>query len=212
MVSEVSELPRYQRFVDGLVLPAPVADEPALDFCNTRAGWGAPQPREYLASYEHLVLWAREAGLIAAPVAGRLRRSAKREPEQAGRVLERTLALRDALYAACTDSSPAAWDAVAAEAREASAVAVLIQNAPPGRRWMIPESAGLDLPALELARTAGALLASTDLESVGRCPGEGCGWLFPDTRGRRRWCTMAVCGNRAKARRHAARARDDARA
>jgi predicted RNA-binding Zn ribbon-like protein len=77
---------------------------------------------------------------------------------------------------------------------------------------LIPESAGLDLPALELARAAGALLASTDLEAVGRCPGEGCGWLFLDTRGRRRWCTMAVCGNRAKARRHAARARDESRA
>jgi predicted RNA-binding Zn ribbon-like protein len=207
----VSELPRYQRLVDGLVLPAAVADEPALDFCNTRAGWGAPKPREYLTSYDHLVVWACEAALIAAPVAERLRRGAKREPAQADRVLERTLALRDSLYATCTDSSLAAWDAAAAEARTASAAAVLIQDAPPGRRWVIPESAGLDLPALELARAAGALLASTDLEAVGRCPGEGCGWLFLDTRGRRRWCTMAVCGNRAKARRHAARARDEAR-
>lgn len=208
----VSELPRYQRLVDGLVLPAPVADEPALDFCNTRAGWGAPKPREYLTSYDHLVVWAREAELFAATVAERLLRGAKREPAQAGRVLERTLALRDSLYATCTDSSLAAWDAVAAEARSASAAAVLAQDAPPGRRWLIPESAGLDLPALELARAAGALLASTDLEAVGRCPGEGCGWLFLDTRGRRRWCTMAVCGNRAKARRHAARARDESRA
>jgi predicted RNA-binding Zn ribbon-like protein len=208
----VSELPRYQRLVDGLVLPAPVADEPALDFCNTRAGWGAPKPREYLTSYDHLVVWAREAELFAATVAERLLRGAKREPAQAGRVLERTLALRDSLYATCTDSSLAAWDAVAAEARSASAAAVLVQDAPPGRRWLIPESAGLDLPALELARAAGALLASTDLEAVGRCPGEGCGWLFLDTRGRRRWCTMAVCGNRAKARRHAARARDESRA
>jgi predicted RNA-binding Zn ribbon-like protein len=208
----VSELPRYQRLVDGLVLPAAVADEPALDFCNTRAGWGAPKPREYLTSYDHLVVWACEAALIAAPVAERLRRGAKREPAQADRVLERTLALRDSLYATCTDSSLAAWDAAAAEARTASAAAVLIQDAPPGRRWVIPESAGLDLPALELARAAGALLASTDLEAVGRCPGEGCGWLFLDTRGRRRWCTMAVCGNRAKARRHAARARDESRA
>ena len=208
----VSELPRYQRLVDGLVLPAAIADEPALDFCNTRAGWGAPAPREYLTSYDHVVVWAREAELIAAPIAGRLRVSAKREPRQAGRVLARTLTLRDALYAACTDFSPAAWDAVAAEARTASAAAVLIQDAPPGQRWMIPDSAGLELPALELARAAGALLASTDLETVGRCPGEGCGWLFLDTRGRRRWCTMAVCGNRAKARRHAARARDEASA
>jgi predicted RNA-binding Zn ribbon-like protein len=211
MVSKANLLPRYQRLVDGLVLPAPVADEPALDFCNTRAGWGKPEPREYLTSYDHLAVWAREAGLVAAPVAARLLRDAKREPGEASRVLQRVLALRKGLYTVCTDPSAAAWDTVAAEARNASAAAVLVQDEPPGRRWVIPESAGLDLPALELARAAGALLASTELETVGRCPGEGCGWLFLDTRGRRRWCTMAVCGNRAKARRHAARARHEVR-
>jgi predicted RNA-binding Zn ribbon-like protein len=210
VVSEAGELPRYQRLVDGLLLPAPVAEEAALDFCNTRAGWGTPEPREYLTSYDHLVLWARQAGLIAAPAAARLRRSATREPAKAARVVERVLALRDGLYAVCTDSSPAAWDTVAAEAHAASAAAVLVKDEPPGRRWVIPESAGLDLPALEVGRVAGDLLASTDLASVGRCPGDGCGWLFLDTRGRRRWCTMAVCGNRAKARRHAARARNEA--
>jgi predicted RNA-binding Zn ribbon-like protein len=212
MVSEAGELPRYQRLVDGLLLPASVADEPALDFCNTRAGWGAPEPREYLTSYDHLVVWAREAGLMDDPAAARLRGSARREPGKAARVLQRVLALRDGLYAICTDFSHAAWDTVAAEAQAASAAAVLVKDEPPGRRWVIPDSNGLDLPALELARAAGDLLASTDLAVVGRCPGDGCGWLFLDTRGRRRWCTMAVCGNRAKARRHAARARDEGRA
>jgi predicted RNA-binding Zn ribbon-like protein len=210
VVSKSGELPRYQRLVDGLLLPAPVADEPALDFCNTRAGWGAPEPREYLTSYDHVVIWAREAGLIAPSAAARLRKGAKREPGDAERVLERVLALRDSLYAVCTDSSPAAWDTVAAEAHRASAAAVLVNDEPPGRRWVIPESSGLDLPALELGRAAGALLASTDLVTIGRCPGDDCGWLFLDARHRRRWCTMAVCGNRAKARRHAARARQEA--
>jgi predicted RNA-binding Zn ribbon-like protein len=211
VVSEAGELPRYQRLVDGLLLPAPVADEPALDFCNTRAGWGAPEPREYLTSYEHLVVWTREAGLIASAAAARLRGGAKQEPLKAERVLERVLALRDGLYAVCTDSSPAAWDTVAADAHRASAAAALVKDEPPGRRWVIPESTGLDLPALELGRAAGALLASTDLVTIGRCPGDGCGWLFLDAHHRRRWCTMAVCGNRAKARRHAARARTEAR-
>src|SRR6266542_771828 len=192
-------LPRYQRRAGGLVLPACVADDPALDFCNTRAGWGTAEPLEYLTSYDHLAVWAREAGLIGAPIAARLRRDARREPAEARRVLERVLALRTALYTTCTDPvHTAAWD---------EAAAVLVRDAPPGRRWVIPERTGLHLPALELARAAGALLASTDLGSVGRCPGEGCGWLFLDPRGRRRWCTMAVCGNRAKARRHAVRAR-----
>src|ERR671910_158915 len=89
----VSPLPRYQRSVDGLVLPASISDEAALDFCNTRAGWNSAEPREYLTSYDHLVVWAREAGLIEAPVAARLRRGAATGEE----VLERALALRGAL-------------------------------------------------------------------------------------------------------------------
>ena len=193
------ESPKYQRLVDGLVLPLDIAGHPALDFCNTRAGWAAPEPREYLTSYDHLVLWAREAGLVEPSTAKRLRGLPRREP-----VLERALRLRDAVYRACLDSSDeAAWSAVAEEAQHAAAVATLVR----GRGWVIPERAGVDLPTLEIARAAGNLLAEGDLAAVGRCPGHDCGWLFLDPRGRRRWCVMAVCGNRAKARRHAAKVR-----
>ncbi|HEV3478916.1 MAG TPA: ABATE domain-containing protein [Gaiellaceae bacterium] len=196
--------PRYQRVADGLVLPATLAGDPALDFCNTRAGWNEDDPREYLTSYHHVAVWTREAGLVDAATAARLRRQAKREPADASRALSRALRLRDALYAACTDAADAeACDAVAAEARRATAAAVLVR----GSGWSVRESAGLDLPTLELARAAGALLTSPEVDTVGRCPGHHCGWLFLDPRGRRRWCTMAVCGNRAKARRHALRTR-----
>lgn len=39
-------------------------------------------------------------------------------------------------------------------------------------------------------------------ERLGACP--ACGWMFYDvTRGgRRRWCSMATCGNRSKVRQH----------
>jgi predicted RNA-binding Zn ribbon-like protein len=206
--STAAGIPRYQRLVDGLRLPAEVAGEPVLDFCNTRAGWGTAEPREYLTSFSHLTVWAREGGLVDAAVARRLQRRAAKTPAEAGGVLERALALRSAVYAACTDpAARGAWDAVADEARMAAGVAVLAPEAPPGERWLIPEHAGLALPVLELARSAGAFLASTDLGTVGRCPGHDCGWLFVDPRGRRRWCVMAVCGNREKARRHAQKAR-----
>ncbi len=47
-----------------------------------------------------------------------------------------------------------------------------------------------------------ALLADPDrLSRVRRCPGRGCGWLFLDTSGRRRWCSMTTCGSRDKMRR-----------
>lgn len=39
------------------------------------------------------------------------------------------------------------------------------------------------------------------LKRVSRCPGRGCGWLFLNTSGRRRWCSMSTCGSRDKMRR-----------
>jgi predicted RNA-binding Zn ribbon-like protein len=39
------------------------------------------------------------------------------------------------------------------------------------------------------------------MERVSRCPGRGCGWLFLNTSGRRRWCSMSTCGSRDKMRR-----------
>jgi predicted RNA-binding Zn ribbon-like protein len=188
----VSELPPYQRLVDGLLLPASVANHPALDFCNTRAGWGEPEAYEYLESYEHVAVLAREAGLVEAA------------PHGDGDLLRRALDLREAIYRACTDpSDEEAVELVAAEARAAAAHTVLVR----GEGSRVSEEAGDARPLLELARSAAELIASGSVDDVGRCPGHGCGWLFLDPRGRRRWCVMEVCGNRAKARRFAARAR-----
>ncbi|MBO0870833.1 MAG: CGNR zinc finger domain-containing protein, partial [Micromonosporaceae bacterium] len=63
----------------------------------------------------------------------------------------------------------------------------------------------LTLPLLAVAWSAAQLLTTLPPSAVMACPGPGCGWLFHDPRGRRRWCRMQWCGNRAKARRHAAR-------
>jgi len=53
-----------------------------------------------------------------------------------------------------------------------------------------------------VAADAIALLQDPNrLERVSRCPGRGCGWLFLNTSGRRRWCSMSTCGSRDKMRR-----------
>lgn len=53
-----------------------------------------------------------------------------------------------------------------------------------------------------IATDAVALLGDPDLlRRVKRCPGRGCGWLFLDRSGRRRWCSMQTCGSRSKMRR-----------
>jgi len=209
VVSERREQPpRYRRIVDGLVLPVAIAEQPALDFCNTLAGWNDDAPHEYLATYAHLAVWARESGLVEADSTAHVLELAEADPRAARRALDRARALRDALYVSCTaPTASTAWQSVATEARAAASQAVLTPGEPPGRRWSVAAAAGLDRPVLELAREAGELLAATELRHVRACPGSACGWLFLDRSGRRRWCTMEVCGNRAKARRHAERVR-----
>jgi predicted RNA-binding Zn ribbon-like protein len=50
-----------------------------------------------------------------------------------------------------------------------------------------------------------------ELAMVQECPGEDCGYLFRDTsHGRRRWCSMRSCGNRAKVQRFRDRQRESA--
>jgi len=74
------------------------------------------------------------------------------------------------------------------------------------RRWRGPDA--LLIPVGEaLAR----LVCTEDFSNIKACEGAVCTLLFADhTRGRqRRWCSMAICGNRAKqaAHRHRLRAR-----
>ncbi|WP_233851505.1 CGNR zinc finger domain-containing protein [Paraburkholderia sp. HD33-4] len=73
------------------------------------------------------------------------------------------------------------------------------------RRWKSPES--LLMPIAEaLAR----LVCDEDFTQVKACEGPRCTLLFADhTRGHaRRWCSMAVCGNRAKVAAHRQRRKD----
>ena len=65
--------------------------------------------------------------------------------------------------------------------------------------------AGLVEPLIEL-------VAAGETDRLRICANEGCRWAFNDTSptGRRRWCSMASCGNRAKAARHRARRRGPA--
>lgn len=63
------------------------------------------------------------------------------------------------------------------------------------RRWQSPES--LLLP---IATALAELVCAEDFSDVKACEGSACTLLFADhTRRRtRRWCSMALCGNRAK--------------
>jgi predicted RNA-binding Zn ribbon-like protein len=67
-----------------------------------------------------------------------------------------------------------------------------------------PAAAPLDEPLEQVARGIVEVLTGEQSHHVSRCQNFECSWLFLDrspARGRR-WCSMADCGNRAKARRH----------
>jgi predicted RNA-binding Zn ribbon-like protein len=200
------------RLVEGVPLPDAVGGHPALDFCNTRAGWGAPNPKEYLRTPGVLALWARTNGLIGSNGAGPREEPEEGAGERAASALARALALREALYrCALGGAEPADWELVSREAALARRNALLVPGepgAPATWRLRLPATVPAAAPAAALAAVAIAaedLLTSSLAAFVAACPGEGCGWLFADRRRRRRWCSMAACGNRAKARRYAER-------
>jgi predicted RNA-binding Zn ribbon-like protein len=70
-----------------------------------------------------------------------------------------------------------------------------------GLKWINERSYGApDMLLLPIAQAMAELVCVEEFSRVRRCEGVGCDLLFLDrTRGRaRRWCSMSVCGNRAK--------------
>jgi len=187
------------RLVAGVPLPDAVGGHPALDFCNTRAGWGAPRPKEYLTAPHVFALWARQNGIVEA---GTVPSTVQ---EQAS--LARALALREALYACVRGlGADTDWALVAAEAADARAHGRLLGHDGGPARWAPLAATAPAAAALwGVAMAAEDLLTSSLAPYVAACPGMGCGWVFADRRRKRRWCSMAACGNRAKARRYAER-------
>jgi predicted RNA-binding Zn ribbon-like protein len=199
----------YAVQVDGLTLPAPLGRHAVLDFCNTIAGWDEPQPGDFLRTYDHLAVWAAAWDLIDDDTAAALRVRASQHPGAARAALSAAGQFRASVYKVLTAPEAGAdLDHVADAARRAYEAADLEPEGGGGVRWTFSASAGLRVPVHAVARSAAEFLISPDVQSVRRCPGNECGWLFVDRSGRRRWCTMAMCGNRNKVRRFAQRQRE----
>ncbi len=203
----------------GVKLPKPLGGHPALDFCNTWAGWGerssiGDDKREWLRDYDTLAVWTGYAGLADDDRVEVLRAQGRREPGSAARVLERARALRAAVHDAVLAPADArALGDLGVELRRAGALLELRPADGGPATWSIAAAAaGLELPVLAVAWSAAGLLTSPDIAKVAACPGVDCGWMFIDVRGRRRWCDMAACGNRAKVAAHARRTRERASA
>ncbi|MGW7681907.1 CGNR zinc finger domain-containing protein [Kribbella sp. NPDC054772] len=194
----MSALPSHLELVQGVVLPKPVGAHPVLDFVNTRSEWTTrgPARTEWLTSYDAFLIWNSYVGLLAPATVTRLVGAPN---EHLRAALTFRADLYDVLAGQASDNT---FEAVAHLIEDASGRRRLVRS-DSGPIWQLPEDAAL--PLHNVALLAGDLLTGPSREHVRICP--SCGWLFLDPRGRRRWCSMATCGNRAKVRAHAARVR-----
>lgn len=182
----------------------------ALDFANT-ADWHASEaPTNYLTSYQDLVAWSQEAGVLSQVGAKKLRARAKLHGGKASRSLARALRLREIIYrifsATASGQEPADVDLEWFNADLSKAMAhARIQRSDGIFAWEWEASENeFDQMLWPVARAAADLLTSEKLNRVGECADDrGCGYLFIDVSKNhsRRWCSMESCGNRAKARR-----------
>jgi predicted RNA-binding Zn ribbon-like protein len=193
------------RQVDGVWLPERVSGHRALELNNTVGGWGFPQPREYLVDYGALIVLARDVGLVSPADASALITATQQSPTQAQAALRDVKRLRSALHAAMIDDSAEAAAQLHAFVARAVRVSRYVRDDASALR--LDGGAGLRMPLHRFTLSLATLLEQHPRRAIRSCADEACGWLFLDPSGRRRWCEMAVCGNRAKARRYAERHR-----
>ena len=189
-------------------------DDACLAYANTLSWRGREAPLEELGDVGDLVRWAAGTAGLGAKVVDALEGWAPAHPA-AEALFAEAIALREAIYRIF--HALACGEAVADP--DLAALNRALAAAPPRHRvgptyagfgWQI-EGARTSAPMLlaPVLWSAGDLLASDRRRRVRLCANEQCLWLFLDESkaGTRRWCDMASCGNRAKARRHYRRTR-----
>ena len=195
-----------------------------LELLKTRGWESRDRDDDVLDSPERFLAWARKQGLLT-PAEARLLGSAARQPaawflDTVGAVRELRELLHRAFRRVADGDPPARSDAEALEgvlAASGQRLTLTTGNGEMSWRWSGRGDSSLtdvptgDLPTATtvrlvgaLARSAADLLTSGELERVKVCDAHDCGWFFVDvSRNKsRRWCDMAGCGNRDKARRY----------
>jgi predicted RNA-binding Zn ribbon-like protein len=186
-----------------------IADSAGLNFLNSIA---TPVDAEidWIADGEGLLTWLQQARLVPAEVPDAMRKQAK--PGELDRVAAQARRLREWFRAFLRKHGGKPLKAVEladleplnrllcrdeefgqlVARKSAKSTALEFHRA---RRWRSPES--LLLPIAEALAKA---LVEEDLSDIKACEGPACTLMFVDrTRGRsRRWCSMGICGNRAK--------------
>lgn len=179
-----------------------------LDFANT---WGnrADASSDRLGSVSDLLRWAAGAGIVTADERSELESRADRHDGHDRQVFAFALELREAIYRVCA----AAAEGGPPAAEDVAVLNVALLSVPRQElccggaccEWRWPDG-GTDLNRVlwPVVQSAAELITGTDVDRLRQCGAPDCNWLFMDRSrgGRRRWCDMSTCGNRAKARRY----------
>jgi predicted RNA-binding Zn ribbon-like protein len=185
-----------------------VAERLWLDFVNTDTGARSTDP---LLDFVRLAHWLEAARVFDTERTGAVQRRAMQQPAGALAVLgdarrvravlrllaERGESVRDVRLEALSEINRVLG-------RSAGTRRVELRGDGSFARAFVPVGdafAGLLIPVVESAADA---LILGELARVRRCADPRCARVFQDEtkNGRRRWCDMATCGNRAKAARH----------
>jgi predicted RNA-binding Zn ribbon-like protein len=189
--------------------PILVGDVAGLDFLNSIATPG-DVPVDWINDGEGLLHWLRHTDLVPAAVLADLRKRAL--PGELDEVAEQARRLREWFRGFVFDHKGRPLKSLDLEQlkplnrlleREdgCSQIAPSLAGSDSVfevrflRRWRYPDS--LLSP---IAEALAQLVVTENFENVRACEGPACTLMFADhTRGRhRRWCSMAICGNRAK--------------
>lgn len=194
-----------------------VADALGLDFLNSIAK-PVDTPVDWIDDGEGLLVWLEQAHLIPPEVARDMRKGAM--PGELDRVATQARDLREWFRDFVRVHKGRTLDATAIDElaplnrlleRDENYEAVIAAADPEHglqlkvvRRWKTAES--LLLP---IGRILARLVTGENFMHVRACEGPGCTLLFADhTRAKnRRWCSMEVCGNRAKQTAHRRKAK-----
>jgi predicted RNA-binding Zn ribbon-like protein len=191
-----------------------LAGSAGLDFLNSIATPAPDTQIDWLRDGNGLLAWLRQAHLVPADTLDVLRLQTM--PGELDRVAAQARNLREwfRAFVRARKGRPLSAEAL----RELEPLNRLLQRdeefsqivAPGGgrstalalqttRRWRSPES--LLLP---IGQAMAKFVCDEDFSDVKACEGQSCTLMFVDhTRGRkRRWCSMALCGNRTKAAAH----------
>ncbi|MEP7087365.1 MAG: ABATE domain-containing protein [Gemmatimonadota bacterium] len=189
-----------------------------LDFINTddvRRGTRV----DVLRDFEQLIRWLEATSVLDSERAAGIRRRAQQQPAGATASLADARRIRASLRALAERGAHTVEVRVNALGeinrvlgRSAGTRRVEARADGSFVRSFVPVGdafAGLMIPVVESAADA---LVTNELVRVRRCADARCLHVFFDStkNGRRRWCDMSTCGNRAKAARHRRRVSESA--